>query len=152
VAARAARRARQRPAETPAGVRKALARTAEEGGAGRAPAVPLGPLRLTRPTQRVEGVRFALGAFDRGDPLGAGTRIEPATRLDLELVDAQGAVRRRLTPPGGARDLLPAEYAYRLPAGELEDLAPGTYRFRATARAPRREQPRVRRSAAFRIG
>jgi Subtilase family len=150
VAARVARLARQRPAETPAGLREALVpREAAEAGAGRAPAVPLGPLRLTRSGDDVVGVRFALGAFDRGDPLAGGTRIEPAARLELELLDADGAVRQRLTPVDGARDLLPAEYAYRLPASALRDLAPGEYRFRATARAPRREQPRTRRSPAF---
>jgi hypothetical protein len=151
-AVRASRLARQRPAETPAGLRSALRpRTAAEAGAPRAPAVPLGALRLTRSGDDVVGVRFALGAFDRGDPLTTGTRVEPAARLDLELVDAAGAVRQRLTPADGARDLLPAEYAYRLPARALADLAPGTYRFRATARAPRRERPRTRRSAAFEV-
>ena len=125
-------------------------RSTAEAGARRAPAVPLGPLRLTRSGGDVVGVRFALGAFDRGDPLTTGTRIEPAARLDLELVDASGAVRQRLTPVDGARDLLPAEYAYRLPASALRDLAPGRYRFRATARAPRREPPRTRRSRRLR--
>lgn len=150
VAVRAARLARRRPVETPAGLRSALVpREAAEARAPRAPAVPLGPLRLTRSGDDVVGVRFALGAFDRGDPLAGGTRIEPAARLDLELVDAAGAVQQRLTPVDGARDLLPAEYAYRLPASALRDLAPGEYRFRATARAPRREQPRTRRSPAF---
>ena len=150
VAVRAARLARRRPAETPAGLRSALVpREVAEAGARRAPPVPLGPLRLTRSGDDVVGVRFALGAFDRGDPLAGGTRIEPAARLDLELLDAAGAVQQRLTPVDGARDLLPAEYAYRLPASALRDLAPGEYRFRATARAPRREQPRARRSPAF---
>jgi len=153
VAVRASRLSRQRPAETPAGLRSALKpRSAAEAGVPRAPAVPLGPLRLTRSGGDVVGVRFALGAFDRGDPLTTGTRIEPAARLDLELVDATGAVRQRLTPVDGARDLLPAEYAYRLPARALGELTPGEYRFRATARAPRREQARTRRSAAFEVG
>ncbi len=152
VAVRASRLARQRPAETPAGLRSALTpRSAAEAGARRAPAVPLGPLRLSRSRGDVVGVRFALGAFDRGDPLTTGTRIEPAARLDLELVDAAGAVRQRLTPVDGARDLLPAEYAYRLPARALGELTPGEYRFRATARAPRREQARTRRSASFEV-
>jgi hypothetical protein len=96
-------------------------------------------------------VRFALGAFDRGDPLAGGSTIQPASRLVLELVDADGAVQQTLTPPDGARDLLPAEYAYRLTDRALKDLEPGTYRFRATARAPRREQPRTRRSPAFTV-
>ena len=48
---------------------------------------------------------------------------------------------RRLTPPGGARELLPAEYAYTLPAGTLRDLEPGRYAFRAVARSPRGGEP-----------
>jgi hypothetical protein len=153
LAVRASRLARQRPAETAAGLRQALApRTAAEAsGAPPAPEVPLGPLTLIRDKSRVVGVRFTLGAFDRGDPLAGGSTIEPASGLELELVDRQGAVRQTLTPPGGARDLLPAEYAYRLPAKALAGLTPGGYRFRATARAPRRPQPRARRSAAFTV-
>ena len=138
VAVRAARLARERPAETAAGLREALVppAAAEARGAAPAPAVPLGPLRLTRREGKVTGVRFTLGAFDRGDPLAGGTRLEAAARLELSLVDADGAVRRRLTPPGGARDLLPAEYAYTLPAKALSRLGAGTYRFRATRARP----------------
>jgi len=152
VAVRAARLSRQRPAETPAGLREALvpAASAEAGGAP-APAVPLGPLELTRRGDQVVGVRFALGAFERGDPLAGGSSIQPASRLELVLVDAEGAVQQTLTPPDGARDLLPAEYAYRLTESALKDLAPGEYRFRATARAPRRDKPRTRRSPAFTV-
>jgi hypothetical protein len=152
VAVRAARLARRRPAETAAGLREALAPPAsQEAGGAPAPPVPLGPLELTKSGDQVVGVRFALGAFDRGDPLEGGTTIEPASRLELELVDAQGAVQQTLTPAGGARDLLPAEYAYRLPDSALKKLAPGEYRFKATARAPRRDQPRTRRSPAFTV-
>ena len=152
LAVRASRLSRERPAETPAGLREALVpqRSAEAGGAP-APPVPLGPLELTRSKGEVVGVHFALGAFDRGDPLGGGTSIQPASRLVLELIDADGAVQQTLTPPDGARDLLPAEYAYRLTDSALKDLAPGEYRFRATARAPRRDQPRTRRSPAFTV-
>ena len=151
VAVRASRLSRQRPAETPAGLREALIPPAAEEGAAapRPPQVPLGPLELTRSDDRVRGVRFALGAFERGDPLAGGTTIEPASRLTLELIDSDGATQQTLTPPGGARDLLPAEYAYRLTDDALRDLAPGSYRFEATARAPRRNQPRTRRSPAF---
>jgi hypothetical protein len=151
VAVQAARLARARPAETPAGVREALvpAAAAEANGAAPAPAVPLGSLRLTRREGKVDGVRFTLGAFDRGDPLAGGSRLEPAARLELALVDDDGVVRRRLTPPGGAHDLLPAEYAYTLPPRALERLGPGTYRFRATARAPRSTRSSTRRSPAF---
>ena len=152
VAVRAARLSRQRPAETPAGVREALVPAApEEAGGAPAPAVPLGPLELTKRGDEVVGVRFALGAFERGDPLAGGSSIQPASRLELELVDAEGAVQQTLTPPDGARDLLPAEYAYRLTESALKDLAPGEYRFRATARAPRRDPPRTRRSPTFTV-
>jgi hypothetical protein len=56
---------------------------------------------------------------------------------------------RRLTPPGGARELLPAEYAYTLPAGTLRALDRGRYAFRATARSPRGGKPAVARSERF---
>jgi hypothetical protein len=152
MAVRAARLARRRPAETPAGLREALVPAAtEEEGAGPSPAVPLGPLELMRSGDQVVGVKFALGAFDRGDPLAGGTTIQPATRLELELVAANGTVEQTLTPPDGARDLLPAEYAYRLTSQALTDLAPGEYRFKATARAPRRPAATTKTSPSFRV-
>ena len=100
------------------GARGARPRRGGRGERGRRPRrrCRWGALRLTRREGEVAGVRFTLGAFDRGDPLAGGTRLEPAARLELALVDDDGVVRRRLTPPGGARDLLPAEYAYTLPA------------------------------------
>ena len=111
---------------------------------------PLGTPRLERTGGRVRGVRFTLGAFERGDPLGAGTRVALCERLALTLVDAgSGRVVRRLTPPGGARELLPAEYEYTLPAGTLRDLAGGRYAFRAVARGPRGGAPAQARSEAF---
>jgi hypothetical protein len=152
MAVRAARLARQRPAETAAGIKEALVPAAtEEEGAGPSPAVPLGPLELTRSGDEVVGVKFALGAFERGDPLAGGTTIQPASRLELELIDATDAVKQTLTPPDGARDLLPAEYAYRLTSQALKDLAPGEYRFKATARAPRRSAPTIKTSPRFRV-
>jgi hypothetical protein len=113
---------------------------------------PLGPLRLQRGGKgEVTGVRFALGAFTLGDPLGAGTAVRLAARLDLTLVSpGTGAVVERLTPFAGARELLPAEYAYRVPAGTLAGLASGTYAFRATARSPAGGRPAVATSAPFR--
>ena len=88
------------------------------------------------------GVSFALGSFERGDPLGAGTSIELTERLELTLV-REGGIRavRRLTPPGGARELLPARYAYTLPTGDAR---------RPPARPLRlpRRRPRARAAAA----
>ena len=56
---------------------------------------------------------------------------------------------RRLTPPGGARELLPAEYAYTLPAGALRELRRGRYAFRAVARSPRGGEPAIAVSEPF---
>jgi Subtilase family len=117
---------------------------------GRPAQVPTGPLALERRRGRVTGVRFALGAFTRGDPLRGGTRLRLAERLDLALVPARGgAPVRRLTPPGGARELLPAEYAYAVPPATLRGLGRGRYAFRAVARSPRGGRPAVARSAQF---
>jgi hypothetical protein len=111
---------------------------------------PLGPLALQRDGGRVTGVRFPLGAFERGDPLQGGTRIELTERLSLTLVRAGGdKVVRRLTPPGGARELLPAEYAYTLPRNTLKDLRKGRYAFRAVARSPRGGEPANATSEPF---
>ena len=117
---------------------------------GEPPPVPVGPLELIRSGGRVEGVRFTVGAFDRGDPLGAGTSLQAAERLDLLLVDQRGEEVRRLTPTGGATELLPAEYAYRLPRATLGRLPPGPLRFSARARGPRQETPTTQTSEAFR--
>ena len=43
--------------------------------------------------------------------------MQVAERLVLDLVDGDGRVQRSLTFPGGARELMPAEYAYTLPDG-----------------------------------
>ena len=89
-------------------------------------------------------MRFTVGAFERGPP----TKIVSADRLELELLKGDEVVRR-LTPPGGARELLPAEYAYTLEQSVLKSLEAGTYRFRATARAPRQRRATVVRSEPF---
>lgn len=123
----------------------------------RAPTRPPGPARITlgRPQLlsergRTTGVRFTLGSFDRGDP-GARrpTRVVPADRLELVLVDAAGRVVRRLTPAGGELGLLPAEYAYTLPRAALRSLPAGRNRFRIRAWAPRQRRATEVRSAAF---
>jgi hypothetical protein len=93
-------------------------------------------------------VRFTVGAFDRGDPRRNGARLAVAERLELALTRGERAVRT-LTPPGGARELLPGEYAYTLPAGTLRALPRGTYSFRARAHAPGQTAPTEQRSAPF---
>jgi hypothetical protein len=79
---------------------------------------------------------------------GTGTHIVLADRLELELLDGDRVVRR-LTPPGGARELLPAEYGYTLEESVRRKLTKGSYRFRATARAPRQRKATVALSPAF---
>ena len=59
----------------------------------------------------------------------------------LDLVDGKGSVRRTLTFPGGARELMPAEYAYTLPRAAERGSLP---RPRLGART--RTQPTVRTS------
>jgi hypothetical protein len=88
-------------------------------------------------------VRFTLGSFKRG----ARTEIQVAERLILDLVDTKGTIRRSLTVKGGARELMPAEYAYALPRASLPD---SSYAFRVRAWAPGQAQPTVRRSATIR--
>jgi hypothetical protein len=111
---------------------------------------PLGPLAVQRQGGRVTGVRFPLGAFERGDPLGGGTSVALTERLALTLIRARDDdVVRRLTPPGGARELLPGEYAYTLPRGALRALRRGRYAFRAVARSPRGGEPATARSEPF---
>ena len=104
--------------------------------------VPVGELRTSNGGRRVH---FTLGAFKRGER----TSIAVAERLVLDLVDGDGKVLRSLTVPGGARELMPAEYAYTLPAGALPDRP---YAFRARAWAPRQDQdqPTTRRSRTLR--
>ena len=58
-------------------------------------------------------------------------------------------MRRRLTPPGGARDLLPAEYAYTLPARRAREPRPGTLPLPRPARAPRRSGRHAAARRAF---
>jgi len=111
---------------------------------------PLGALTLQRDGGRVSGVRFALGAFERGDPLAGGARITLTERVALTLVKvADDRVVRRLTPPGGARELLPGEYAYELPAQALRALGRGRYAFRAVAGSPAGGAPATARSEPF---
>ena len=101
--------------------------------------VTVGALKVTGGRR----VRFTLGSFKRG----AQTEIQVAERLVLDLVDAQGNVRRSLTVKGGARDLMPAEYAYAIPRASLPT---GSYAFRVRAWAPRQKDPTIQRSALIR--
>jgi hypothetical protein len=111
--------------------------------------VPVGALELQKSGGKVRGLRFAVGAFERGDPqANQGTKIVLAERLELVLLQ-NGKVVRRLTPPGGARELLPAEYAYTLEKSVLAQLQPGTYRFRARAWAPRQTKATAVTSEPF---
>ena len=99
---------------------------------------------------RVTGVRFPVGAFRLGDPLTTGSTVALVARLDLSLVEPGG--RRpleRLTPATGARELLPAEYAYTLPAATARELGDAPRAFRAVARSPAGGEPAVVESEAF---
>ena len=145
-AARVAVALARTPRDDPAGARRP-----ERGARRRRPrAVPVGRPALEREKGRVSGVRFTVGAFERGDPVsGEGTSVAPAERLELTLTGAGGAVARRLTPPGGEQGLLPGEYLYTLPGDVLQELAAGTYRFVVRARGPRQRRPTVARSPSF---
>jgi hypothetical protein len=92
-----------------------------------------------------DGVRFTAGKIDRGDK---GTSVLPVGNLVLTL---SGPTPRELTPPGGARDLLPGEYAYTLTDEIKSGLAPGRYRFELRARGTAGGAVVVRRSRSFRV-
>ncbi len=96
--------------------------------------IAVGPLRTSSGGRRV---RFTLGSFKRGEQ----TSIQVAERLILDLVDDEGRVRRSLTFPGGARELMPAEYSYTLPSGGRG------LKFRVRAWAPRQAEPTTRTSS-----
>ncbi len=100
--------------------------------------VAVGELKVTGGRR----VRFTLGSFKRG----AETEVQVAERLILDLVDAKGDIRRSLTIRGGARELMPAEYAYTIPRASLPE---GDYAFRVRAWAPGQEEPTVRRSVTL---
>ncbi|MFL5893615.1 MAG: S8 family serine peptidase [Thermoleophilaceae bacterium] len=106
---------------------------------------PLGALHVLGRSGRASGVRFTAGSIARAKGARA---VMPVGNLVLTL---EGRGRRELTPPGGARDLLPGEYAYTLTAEVLRALPPGRYRFVARARGTAGGPPVVRRSRAFRI-
>jgi hypothetical protein len=98
--------------------------------------VAVGDLRTSANGRRV---RFTAGAFQRGPQ----TRIQVVEKLVLDLVDAHGKVQRSLTFPGGARELMPAEYGYTLAASAKPDTP---YAFRVRAWAPEQKQPTTKTS------
>jgi hypothetical protein len=106
----------------------------------------LGGLHVITRNGQPDGVRFTAGSLDRA---GGGTSVIPVGNLVLTLT---GPGRRELTPPGGARDLLPGEYAYTLTDEIKSSLPAGTYRFVARARGSAGGRPVARRSSAFRVG
>jgi hypothetical protein len=114
--------------------------------AGDPPAPPLGPLHVITRNGIPDGVRFTAGSLERGDK---GTSVIPVGNLVLTLT---GLGRRELTPPGGARDLLPGEYAYTLTAEIKSALPAGRYRFVVRARGSAGGAAVVRRSSTFRVG
>jgi hypothetical protein len=109
------------------------------------PAPPLGTPRVIMRSGKPEGVRFTAGSIERGDK---GASIVPVGNLVLTL---SGPTTRRLTPPGGARDLLPGEYAYTLTDEVKSQLARGYYRFELRARGTAGGKVVVRRSRSFRV-
>jgi hypothetical protein len=97
-------------------------------------------------------IRRAAAGASAPNPANAttGSEVSVAERLSLELVRADGTPVEALTGPGGARELMPGVYAYRLPRSTLAGLAPGRYAFRARAWAPGQTTPTEVRSATFR--
>lgn len=113
---------------------------------GRPPAPPLGRPEVIVSGGKPDGVRFTAGKIERGDK---GTSVIPVGNLVLTL---SGPAERELTPPGGARDLLPGEYAYTLTDEIKSGLGPGRYHFELRARGTAGGKTVVRRSRSFRVG
>jgi hypothetical protein len=109
------------------------------------PPPPLGRPRVIIRAGKPDGVRFVAGSIKRQDK---GTGVIPLGNLILSL---DGPTRRELTPPGGARDLLPGEYAYTLTDEIKAQLAPGRYRFTLRARGTAGGPTVVRRSRTFTV-
>jgi hypothetical protein len=109
------------------------------------PAPPLGTPQVIIRGGKPDGVRFTAGSIARGDK---GTSVVPVGNLVLTL---NGPTERELTPPGGARDLLPGEYAYTLTDEIKSQLSKGRYHFELRARGSAGGRTIVRRSRAFRV-
>jgi hypothetical protein len=112
---------------------------------GKPPAPPLGSPRVIVRGGKPDGVRFTAGSIDRGDK---GTSVVPVGNLVLTL---SGPTKRELTPPGGARDLLPGEYAYTLTDEIKSGLAKGRYRFELRAQGTAGGPAVVKRSRTFQV-
>ena len=108
----------------------------------RLPRPHVGALRLMQREGTTRGVRFVVGR------VGRGRAVEPLGLLVLRLTGPQD---RNLTPAGGARNLLPAEYAYSLSDELLRGLPAGSYRFVVRARGPAGGRSVTRRSPSFRL-
>jgi hypothetical protein len=109
------------------------------------PPPPLGSPRVIMRGGKPDGVRFTAGSIERGDK---GTSVVPVGNLVLKLT---GPSERVLTPPGGARDLLPGEYAYTLTDEIKSELAPGRYRFELRAQGTAGGHAVIRRSRSFQV-
>jgi subtilase family protein len=109
------------------------------------PPPPLGTPHVIMREGKPDGVRFTAGSIDRGDK---GTSVVPVGNLVLKLA---GPTERVLTPPGGARDLLPGEYAYTLTDEVKSGLEPGRYRFELRAQGTAGGRAVVRRSRSFQV-
>jgi hypothetical protein len=114
--------------------------------AGETPAPPLGPLHVITRNGKADGVRFTAGSIKRDDK---GASVVPVGNLVLILT---GPGRRELTPPGGARDLLPGEYAYTLTDEIKAALPPGRYSFVVRAHGTGGGKAVERRSRSFNLG
>jgi Subtilase family len=146
---------------TAAGSRLRVTATKDASGAGRIevgpiaipyqviedapPAPPLGRPQVIVRGGKPDGVRFVAGSIDRGDK---GTSVIPVGNLVLTLT---GPTKRELTPPGGARDLLPGEYAYTLTDEIKSQLEPGRYRFELRARGTAGGEVVSKRSRSFKV-
>jgi hypothetical protein len=111
----------------------------------RAPVPPLGRPEVILRAGKPDGVHFTAGSIERGDK---GTSVIPVGNLILTL---SGPTTRELTPPGGATDLLPGEYAYTLTDEIKAQLVPGRYRFELRARGTAGGGAVMRRSRSFKV-
>ena len=106
---------------------------------------------VQRDGDRVTGVRFPLGAFERGDPLAGGARVALTERLALDARRARAPARSCAASrrPAARASCCPPSTPTRCPAGALRALRRGSYAFRAVARSPRGGEPATARSEPF---